>query len=161
MSKAKELKTPTYTIQINYSDHAVAKKLMKFIPVEGKEFEISAEDMISFLVNQVSMKELEPTFVDTDAIKIVSVMRQVRAVLNRDYKAGEEIRMNYVHPYPLEYAILEKMYGYAALEEGAKFIELTNEHIEEIKKKITPEMEEYTKKFYSAIKGLNSGSKSE
>jgi hypothetical protein len=155
MSKAKELKTPTYTIQINYSPEAHDKKLMKFIPVDGKEFEIPAEDMISFLVNQVSMKELEPTFVDTDSIKIVSVHRQIKAVLNRDYKEGEEIRMEYVHPYPLEYAILEKMYGYASLEEGAKFIELTNEHIEEIKKKITPEMEDYTKKFYSAIKGLS------
>lgn len=160
-NKAKELKTENYSIQINYSDEAVAKKLMKFIPVDGKEFEISAEEMISMLVNQVSMKELEPTFVDSEKIQIVSVHRQIKAKLTKDFKAGEEIRIDYIHPYPLEYAILEKIYGYASIEEGAKFIELTNEHIEEIKKKIKPEMEEYTKKFYSSIKGLNSGSKPE
>jgi hypothetical protein len=154
MSKAKELKTEKYTIQVNYSDEAKEKKLMKFIPVDG-EFEISAEDMISFLVNQVSMKELEPTFVDTEKINIVSVHRQIKANLNRDYKKGEEIRMEYVHPYPLEYALLEQIYGIASLEEGVKYLELTNEKIEEIKKKITPEMEEFTKNFYKSIKGLD------
>lgn len=160
--KAKELKTEDYTIQINYSDEASDKKLMKFIPAEGKkEFVISAEEMISMLVNQVSMKELQPTFVDSEKIQIVSVHRQIKAVLNRDFKQGEEVRIEYVHPYPLEYAILEKIYGYASVEEGVKFIELTNEKIEEIKKKIKPEMEDFTKKFYSAIKGLNSGSKPE
>lgn len=160
MSKAKELKTENYIIQINYSDQAKAKKLMKIIPIEGRDIEISAEDMISFLVNQVNVNELQPTFVEIDKINIVSVHRQIKAILNRDYKSGEEIRMEYVHPYPLEFAILEKIYGFAAIEEGAKFLELTNEHIEEIKKKITPEMEEYVKKFYEGIKGLNLESKS-
>lgn len=161
MAKAKELKKDDYTIQINYSDHATAKKLMKFISKNGDEFEISAEDMISFLVNQVNMKTLEPTFVDTEAINIVSVHRQVRAVLNRDYKKGEEIRMDYVHPYPLEFAILEQMMGIASIEKDAKYLTLTNEKIDELKKKITPEMEEYSKKFYSSMKQLNLGRKPE
>ncbi len=159
MIKAKELKKEKYIIQINYSKKSKKNKLMKFIPKDGA-FEISADDMINFLVNQVSMNELEPTFVDSEKINIVSVHRQIKAVLNRDYKKGEEIRMEYVHPYPLEYAILEKMYGIASLDKNVKYITLTNEQINKIKKKIKPEMEEYTKKFYSSIKGFNLDSKS-
>jgi len=114
-NKATELKKDKYTIQVKYSDEAVEKKLMKFITPSGDEFEISSDEMISFLVNQVNMNTLEPTFVDTEKINVVEVGRQIQCKLDRDHKAGEIININYTHPYPLEFALLEEVYKIALI----------------------------------------------
>lgn len=155
-----KLEKETYTIEVNYSEEAVNKKLMKFIPVDGKEFEISAEEMISFLVNQVNMNTLSPTFVETDKINICQIRREIKCKLDRDFKSGEEINIGYVSPYPLEFALLEEMYNIAKVQEDAPVFTLTEEFIEETKKKLTPEMEDFTKKFYEGHKGLNLGNES-
>lgn len=159
MSKNKptELKTDKYTIQVNYSPSAIVQKTMKFITPNGDEFEISADEMISFLVNQVNMHTLEPTFVETDKINMCEVYREIKVRLDRDFKAGEEIQLGYVQPYPLEFALLEEVYKIAKVTEGSKVFELTKEFIDETKKKITPEMEEFSEKFYSGHKGLKLG----
>jgi len=44
MKKPVEMKKEKFTLQVNYSDEAVEKKLMKFITPSGDEFEISAEE---------------------------------------------------------------------------------------------------------------------
>ncbi len=155
--KAKRLDTDTYSLEINYDEHAIAKKLIKFIPKEGTPFEISAEDMISFLVNQVNMNTLEPTFVETDKINMTTVGRQIEITVNRDIKNGETVRIGYSHPYPLEFALLEKVYNICTIDESAKVVELSKELIDATKEKITPEMEEFTKKFYAGHQGLKLG----
>ena len=88
--KAVELKRDKYTIQVNYSDEAKEKKMMKFITPNGDEFEISSEEMISFLVNQVNMKTLEPTFVDSKKINVCEVARQI--VVKAGYRDWETDR---------------------------------------------------------------------
>jgi len=153
--QAKRLDTKMYSLEINYDETAIAKKLIKFIPKEGTSFEISAEDMISFLVNQVNMKTLEPTLVDTEKINICDVYREIKVQLNRDFKAGEIVHLGYKTPYPLEFAIIESIYGIAKVDEGAKVFELTGEMIEKYKKEIKPEQVDYVKKFYEGHKGLN------
>lgn len=155
--KAKKLETETYSLEINYNETAVNKKLIKFIPKDGKEFEISAEDLISFLVNQVNMNTLEPTFVDTEKINICDVYREIKVRLDRDFKAGEEINLGYKTPYPLEFAIIESIYEIAKVEEGAKVFELTKEMVEKYKTEIKPEQVDYVKKFYAGHKGLKLG----
>lgn len=155
--QAKRLDTEMYSLEINYDQNAVLKKLIKFIPKEGTPFEISAEDMISFLVNQVNMNTLEPTFVDSEKINICEVYREVKVKLDRDFKAGEEINLGYVHPYPLEFALLEETYKIAKVADGTKVVELTKEMIDATMAKITPEMEDFTHKFYKGHKNLSLG----
>lgn len=152
MTKAKELKKENYTLQVKYSDDAIKNKLIKFISKSGDEFEISAEEIVSFLVNIVNLDSLSATMVDTEKIDVVEVSRQVKCVLDRDFKQGEEIRLTYIHPYPLEFAIIEESYKLAQIDPKVKVFELTNKFLEEAKKKILPEQENYIKKFYSSFK---------
>lgn len=152
MTKAVELKKEKYTIQVKYSPEAIEKKLMKFITPSGDEFEISAEEMISILVSQVNNETLAPTFVETDRINVVEVSRQLLCVLDEDMKKGQEIRMNYTHPYPLEFALIESAYKIASLKKDTKVVELTSAMIEEVKKKTTPSMRDYIEKFYKSFK---------
>ena len=150
--KAVELKKDKYTIQVKYSPEAVEKKLMKFITPSGDEFEISAEEMISILVGQVNNDTLEATFVETDKINVVEVGRQLKCVLDEDMKKGQEININYVHPYPLEFALIEEAYKIATVDHGGKYLTLTAEMIEDVKKKTTPGMKDFTEKFYRSFK---------
>lgn len=158
-NNAVELKKENYTIQVKYSDEAIAKKMIKFITKSGDEFEITSEEMISILVNQVNMDTLLPTFVETDKINIVEVSRQIKCVLDKDMKKGQEININYVHPYPIEFALIEEAYNIAKTTEGTQVLVLTKEFIDGVKEKIKPQMEEYIKKFYKSFKGLNLSSK--
>jgi len=153
--KAVELKKDKYTIQVKYSKEAIEKKLMKFITPSGDEFEISAEEMISILTNQVNSEMLQPTFVDVEKINVVEVYRQIEVFLNEDKKKGDKIRIDYVHPYPLEFAIIEEVYKIAKIKEDTKMIEITNELIEEHKKNILPENENFVEKFYKSIKSVD------
>lgn len=155
--KALELKKDKYKIQINYSKEAKKNKLMKFITPSGDEFEISSDDMISFLVNQVNMKTLEPTFVESEKINVCEVNRQILFEADRDIKKGEKFNVNYKHPYPLEFALIEEVYKIAQVEEGARVMEITKKMIDSTIKKITTEMKEYTKKFYKSYKNINLG----
>lgn len=153
MSNATEMKKDGYTIQLRYSPEAVEKKLIKFISKSGDEFVISSEEMISILMNQVNMETLSPTFVDTEKINMVEVSRQIKVRLDEDMKKGTEINLNYVHPYPLEFALLEEAYKIAKVE-GTFVSVLTKEFLEETRKKITPQMEKYVRKFYESFKGF-------
>lgn len=154
MNKPIKLEKDNYSIEIKYSDEAVEKKLIKFSTKSGDEIIFSADEMISMLVSQVNTETLEPTFVDMERINVVEVGRQLKCVLDRDFKKGEEININYTHPYPLEFALIEEMYKIAKVDEGIKVFELTNDFIKETKEKIKPEMEKYVKKFYESFKQL-------
>jgi len=160
MSKqAAELKRENYTIQINYSDEAKKAKLMKFTPKKGKPFVISADEMISFLVNGVNLNTLAPVFVESDRVNVVEVGRQLKCVLDKDMKKGQIININYTHPYPVEFAIIEEGYKLAKINKDVPALSLTSKYLEEVKKKITPMMEEYIDKFYKSFKQVNATKK--
>lgn len=149
-----ELKKENYTIQVGYSPEAIEKKLMKFISKSGDEFEISAEEMSSILVSQVNSNMLEATFVESDRINVVEVGRQLQCVLDKDMKKGEKININYTHPYPIEFALIEEAYKIAKIDESVPKVTLTKEYIEEVKSKLKPEMTEYIEKFYKSFKNV-------
>lgn len=153
--KPRELKKENYTIQINYSPKARKNKLMKFISKSGDEFEISAEEMASILVGQVNSNTLEATFVESDKINVVEVGRQLQCVLDKDMKKGEKININYTHPYPIEFALIEEAYKIAKIDENVPKITLTRKYLEEVKSKLKPEMTDYITKFYKSFKNLN------
>ena len=155
MNKPMELKRPDYTIQINYTPEAAEKKLIKFVTNKsGDEFIISTDEVISFLVNQVNMSTLSPAFVETNKVNVVEVARQLECELDKDMKKGQKIRINYTHPYPVEFALIEEAYKIALIKKDTKVTELTKEYIDEVRNKITPGMKEYVEKLYKSFKNV-------
>jgi hypothetical protein len=157
--KAVELKKKDYTVQIGYSDEAKEKKLMKFITKSGDEFEISADEMSSMLIGGVNSEVLSATFVESSRIDVVEVGRQLQCELTEDMKKGAKININYAHPYPLEFAIIEQVYGIAKINMDVPVFSLTREYIEEALKKVSPEQEKFLNAFYKSFKNVKLDSK--
>ena len=152
---AKESKHKDFTVQVGYSKEAIEGKLIKFITKEhGDEFEISAEEMASMMIGGVNSNTLEASFVESEKISVVEVGRQLECVLDKDMKKGEKININYTHPYPLEFALIEEAYKIAKVDINIPKIELTSEYINEVRSRIKPEQESYIKKFYKSFKNL-------
>lgn len=149
-----KLEKENYTIEVNYSPEAIEKKLMKFITPSGDEFEISAEEMSTILIGQVNSELVQATFVESDRVNVVEVTRQIRCVADRDIKKGEELRMSYSHPYPIEFALIEEAMKIAKINKDVPAHELTVEYIQAVKDKITPEQHRYVKLLYKFFSGL-------
>lgn len=154
MKKAVELKKEKFTLQVNYSPEAIEKKLMKFITPSGDEFEISADEMSSILVSQVNSELLAATFVESDRMNVVEVTRQIRVRVDRDLKKGSEVRMEYKHPYPVEFAIIEQGMNIAKINMDVPVFTLTKDYLDEVRKKVTPEQKKFVRKFYEFFKDL-------
>lgn len=153
--KAQTLKQKDYTVEIGYSDEAKEKKLMKFITNKnGDEFVISADEMASMIIGGVNSDTLEATFVDSDRINVVEVGRQIQCVLDKDMKKGQKININYTHPYPIEFALIEEAYKIAKIDESVPKIELTREYIDKVKAQLKPEQTNYINKFYKSFKNV-------
>lgn len=152
--KPVELKKKGYTIQVNYSPEAEKKKLMKFITPSGDEFEISAEEMATILIGQVNSETIEATFVESDRVNVVEVQRQIRVRADRDIKKGEEIRLDYTHPYPVEFAIIEEAAKLAKINMNVPRYELTVDYIKSVKEKITPQQRRFVDLIYKFFKDL-------
>lgn len=151
--KPVKLEKEKYTIEVNYSEEAIEKKLMKFIPVDG-EFEISAEEMSTILIGQVNSDLVEATFVESDRVNVVEVMRQIRVRADRDIAKGEEIRLDYTHPYPVEFAIIEEAANLAKIRMDVPMRELSVEYINAVKEKITPKQRRFVDLIYKFFKDL-------
>lgn len=143
-----------YTIEVNYSEEAIEKKLMKFITPNGDEFEISAEEMSTILIGQVNSDLIEATFVESDRVNVVEVMRQIRVRADRDIAKGEEIRLDYTHPYPIEFAIIEEAANLAKINMDVPMRELSVEYINSVKEKITPKQRKFVDMIYKFFKDL-------
>lgn len=154
MKKPVKLIKENYEIQVNYSPEAIEKKLMKFITKSGDEFEISAGEMSTILVGQVNSELIEATFVESDRVNVVEVTRQIRLKAERDIKKGEEIRVEYRHPYPVEFAVIERAMNLVKINMDVPAFTLTKEYLDEVMKKTTPEMKKFVDKFYEFFKNL-------
>jgi len=154
-NKGVKLDKGTFTIEVKYSDEAIKKKLIKFTVKQGDEIVLTADELISMLVNQVNSEVLSASFVETDRINVVEVGRQLQCVVDKDLKKGEVININYTHPYPIEFALIEEAWKIAQIKKDTKVTELTAEYIEKIKSQIKPDMQNYIKKFYEGFKSIN------
>lgn len=152
--KAVEMKKDKYTIRVNYSDEAKEKKLMQFETPSGDTFEISAQEMSTILIGQVNSDLVEATFVESDRVNVVEVQRQIRARADRDIKKGEEIRLDYTHPYPVEFALIEEAAKIAKINRDVPVMTLTKEYIDEVRLKITPTQHKFVDLFYKFFKNL-------
>ena len=66
--EGKEIKKKDYTVQVGYSKKAKKDKLIKFITKSGDEFEISSEELASFIVGGVNTETLDAAFVEVDKV---------------------------------------------------------------------------------------------
>jgi hypothetical protein len=145
-----------YELHVNYDEESAEKKLMKFVPVGGEPFVISADEMMSILVGQVNAEVLSAAFVESDRINVVDVMRQLRVRADRNIKKGEEIRLDYYHPYPLEFAVIEEAAKLAKIQMDVPMMTLTVDYIKSAKDKIMPEQKRFIDFFYKFFKDLKS-----
>lgn len=152
--KPVKMEKENYTIEVNYSAEAIEKKLMRFIPKDGEPFEISAHEMSTILIGQVNSDLVSATFVESDRVNVVDVTRQIVGRADRDIAKGEEIRIDYTHPYPIEFAIIEEAAKVAKIRMDVPRYELTVDYINEVKAKITPQQNkfsEFCRKFLNII----------
>lgn len=145
-------KKEDFSVEVKYSKEAAEKKLVRFTTKNGDKFEISADELIGIITTQVNMETLAPAFIETSKVNVVEVGRQLKCKLDKDMKAGQEININYTHPYPIEFALIEEAYKIASIKKDVKVFELTKEYIDEVIKKTTPEMKDYVDKFYKSFK---------
>ena len=158
--KPVKLEKETYRIEVNYSPEAIKKKLMRFTSkMEDGEFVISAEEMATILIGQVNSELIEATFVESDRVNVVEVTRQIRVRLDRDFKAGEEIRLDYVHPYPLEFALIEEAAKLAKVNLDVPALVLSAEYIKSVKDRTTPQQRKFVDLIYKFFKDLRSGNR--
>jgi len=157
-NKAIELKQKDYTIAVKYSPEAIEKKTMKFTTPGGESFEITADEMLSILMEQVNQDTLSPAFVEMDRVNVVEVSRQLEVQLTEDMKAGQKIRLNYNHPYPVEFALIEEAMKIAKIKMDVPVTTLTIEYLDSVRAKIKPIQENFMKKFYSSFKNFTKGS---
>lgn len=154
MKKPTEMKHDKFTVQVNYSEEAIKQKLMKFITPSGDEFEISADQMATMLVGQVNSELIEAIFVESDRVNVVEVERQISARADRDIKKGEEIRLTYYHPYPVEFALIEEAMKIAKIRKDVPVFTLTDEYIRDVRDRITPEQHKFIDMIYKFFKNL-------
>lgn len=154
-NKGQKLVKETFDVEVKYSDEAIEKKLIKFIVKEGNEIVLSSDEILSILVGQVNSETLSAAFVESERVNVVEVVRQIQCILDRDYKKGEIININYGHPYPIEFAIIEEVWKIAQIKKNAPVTELTSEMIENVRKEIKPQQVEFLRKFYKSFKKIN------
>ncbi len=155
-NKGVKLTKEGYEIEVKYSPEATEKKLVKFIVTgDNKEIILSADEIISILVNQVNSETLSATFVETERVNVVEVVRQLQCSLDRDYKKGEIININYAHPYPIEFALIEEVWKIAKIKKEANMMVLTDKFIEDVRLQIKPQSVDFLRKFYKSFKNIN------
>jgi hypothetical protein len=93
-----------YTLEINYDDNAVEKGLIKIIPKEGvKEIILSSDALLDIIGHRIQGRGIAITLaeIDRQEIWMMEVERQFNFVAEKDYKKGDAIAVNGVHPYPV------------------------------------------------------------
>jgi hypothetical protein len=153
-------KQKDYTVEIKYSPEAIKNRLIKFTTDKKGGFEVSADKLIELLSHYVNSEELAPAFVDTQRINVVYVKRQIQAILERDFKAGEKISLEYEHPYPLEFALIEEAFNIAKVNKDREGFVVTPELIKKTKKQTPKSCIDFVKKFYESFKNMLLGGSS-
>ena len=70
-------------------------------------------------------------------------------------KKGEKIRLNYAHPYPVDFAIIEQSMGIAKINMDIPAFTLTKKYMDKVKSQITLKQEKFIEKFYKSFKNID------
>jgi len=152
MKQAVEMKKDRFTLRVNYSEEAAEKKLMQFETPSGDTFEISADEMATILVGQLNSELVEAAFVESDRVNVVEVQRQFAWRADRDIAKGEELRIDYYHPYPVEFAIIEEGMKLAKIRMDVPRAELTVEYLNSVRDRIGPKQRRFVDLIWKFIK---------
>lgn len=159
MKQPAELVKDDFTLRVNYSEEAIEKKLMRFETPSGDAFEISADEMATILVGQVNSEVVEAAFVESDRVNVVEVQRQFVWRADRDIEAGEELRIDYYHPYPVEFALIEEGMKLAKIRMDVPRTELTVEYLRSVRDKVGPKQERFVDLVWKFIKRFTPSAK--
>ncbi len=143
-----------YTVELKYSPKAERDQLIRFTAKEGNTFEITAPQIVELVSQYINGKDLAPVFVDTERIKVVYVKRQFEAKLDRDWKAGETIRIGYEHPHPLEFAIIEEGMKLLEIDSSREGFIVTPELLKQVKRNTPQASKNFIQKFYESFKNI-------
>lgn len=137
-------KLPNVTIEIKYSKDATEKGLLKFVPTK-KEFEISADDLLSIIRDNFAEKDLAIALTDTTINKIfmVDVIRQFNFEALQDYKKGDVVSIKAFQPYPYVLAALEEAYNKCKISGEVEAIDVSK--FEESLKELKTRNEDFVK----------------
>lgn len=115
---------PNYSVAIKYSRKSISDGLIKFIPKEGRPFEIQLGDLINMLAKHVNSDVLAPAMMHNSVVRMIQVRRNLTFTPNRDIKEGETVNIPFSHMMPIEFAIAEEALGLAAIDESVKTLNL-------------------------------------
>ena len=142
-------KKPNYSVEIKYSENAIKNNLIKFIPKQGKAFEVPVGDLIALLAKHVSTEILAPVLMDSKLVNMIKVQRAVTLQTSRDIAAGETLYIPFEHMMPLEYAIAEEALGVSQISDKVKTI--NQKQLLLAKKRVTKEVENFSKSAYESL----------
>ena len=140
---------PGYSVAIKYSKDAIKKNLIKFIPNQGKPFEVSVGELIDLLAKHVSTELLTPALMDNKIVKMIKVQRAITLQTSRDIKTGEIINIPFEHMMPIEYAIAEEALGVAKISD--KVQTLNNRELLNAKRRVNEEVMRFSQAAYETL----------
>lgn len=140
---------PEFSLLMKYSPKASRGKFVKFIPKNGKPFEVDTNALVELLAKHVNFEELAPAFIHNKMINMVRVTRNLTFTPNRDIKTGETINLPFNHMVPLEFAIAEEALGVAHIDDNVKTI--NKKKFDEAKERVTKSVQEFALEQYRAF----------
>jgi hypothetical protein len=111
-----------FDVVLRYSENAIKKNLLKFIPKTNKPFEISLNNMVGILSKHVSSETIAPVLLENKIVNMIKTQRALTFTPNRDIKAGETIHIPFEHMMPIEYAVAEEALGISVMSDKVKSI---------------------------------------
>lgn len=137
-----------FDIVLKYSDNAIKKNLIKFVPKTNEPFEISLRNIIDILSKHVSTEVLAPTMLENKVVNMIKTQRALSFIPSRDIKAGELIHIPFEHMMPIEYAIAEEALGVSVMSDKVKSI--NHKQLLEAKKRVNDEVNAFIEEAYRA-----------
>lgn len=140
---------PEFSVMMKYSPKATKDKLIKFIPKNGKPFEVKTEKLVELLAQHVNFETVAPAFIHNKQVEMVRVTRNITLNPSRDIKQGEVIHIPFQHMMPIEFAIAEEALGVAKIDETVKRINASQ--LNAAAKRVTKDIENYASEQYKAF----------
>lgn len=141
MSKKKGTETlygKGFSVSANYNKEAKRDKILKFKTKRfDEEFEITLGDVVNLCVTFFNQEDAAPLRFKHSVVKMTNVERQLVLTPERDIKAGEELRLSYSHPMPLEWAIAEEAAKRLSVDAPHKYFEISDKDYDKLKKEIS------------------------
>lgn len=139
-----------YIVEIRYNEKTNLADTVTIRPEDKnnkKPFKISAKKLGHILADYVSRDFSELLNLKTRSIMMTEVERQLVLKSSKDVAEGEEIRVSFKHPMPLEFALAEEVFNKCKADKDK--LEITPEDIEKYKDDFSKNAKDYLINQYS------------